>query len=251
MSKWNEENTQQLQQIVGSNIDVTVPVTQLEAAAAMLDTTVKSIAAKLRNMGYSVESLANAKTSTFSEDESNELRSFLEANPGTYNYKEISELVAGGKFTNKQIQGKVLALELTHLVKPTEKVVVAAKYTEAEEARFIQLVAEGAFIEDLAAEFDKPINSIRGKALSLHTKGLIDKIPAQRVSNAKVSADPISDLGESIAEMTVAEIAEKTGKTERGVKTALTRRMIKVADYDGEAKGLKARAKREEDEVVA
>ena len=33
--------------------------------------------------------------------------------------------------------------------------------------------------------------------------------------------------------MTVANIAKKTGKTKRGVKTTLTRRGLKVADYDG------------------
>ena len=36
-----------------------------------------------------------------------------------------------------------------------------------------------------------------------------------------------------LSRMTVANIAKKTGKTERGVKTTLTRRGLKVADYDG------------------
>ena len=50
-------------------------------------------------------------------------------------------------------------------------------------------------------------------------------------------------LGEAIATMTVEQIAEASGKTERGMKTLLTRRGIKVADYDGFAKKQKAEAK--------
>ena len=40
--------------------------------------------------------------------------------------------------------------------------------------------------------------------------------------------------------MTVEEIADEIGKTERGVKTMLTRRGLVAADYDGAAKKEKA-----------
>jgi hypothetical protein len=50
-------------------------------------------------------------------------------------------------------------------------------------------------------------------------------------------------LGAAIATMTVAEIAAAVDKTERGLRTLLTRRGIKVADYDGAAKKAKAEAK--------
>ena len=43
--------------------------------------------------------------------------------------------------------------------------------------------------------------------------------------------------------ITVAEIAQAVDKTERGLRTLLTRRGIKVADYDGAAKKAKAEAK--------
>lgn len=43
--------------------------------------------------------------------------------------------------------------------------------------------------------------------------------------------------------MTVAQIAAAVDKTERGLKTLLTRRGIKVADYDGAAKRQKAEAR--------
>jgi hypothetical protein len=43
--------------------------------------------------------------------------------------------------------------------------------------------------------------------------------------------------------MSVAEIAAATDKTERGIKTLLTRRGLTVADYDGAAKKAKAESK--------
>lgn len=43
--------------------------------------------------------------------------------------------------------------------------------------------------------------------------------------------------------MTVADIAKAIDKTERGVRTLLTRRGLTVADYDGKAKKEKAEGK--------
>jgi predicted transcriptional regulator len=128
-------------------------------------------------------------------------------------------------------------------VKPAEKVEVARTYTEAEEATFVRMAEAGSYIEDIAAKLNKTVASVRGKALSLTRKGQIAKIPAQKESHAKESIDPVTALGDKIATMTVAEIAAAVDKTERGLRTLLTRRGIKVADYDGAAKRAKAEAK--------
>jgi hypothetical protein len=128
-------------------------------------------------------------------------------------------------------------------VKPAEKVEVARTYTEAEEMTFVKMADAGSFIEDIAAKLNKTVASVRGKALSLTRKGQISKIPAQRESHAKESIDPVVALGDRIHTMTVAEIATAVDKTERGLRTLLTRRGIKVADYDGAAKKAKAEAK--------
>ena len=158
-------------------------------------------------------------------------------------YKEIGEKFEGGAFTAKQIQGKLLALELTGSVKPAEKVEAARTYTPQEEAKFVDMVGKGKFIEDIAGALNKTIASVRGKALSLTRNGQIDKIPAQRESHAQNVIDPVASLGDRIGSMTVAEIAAAADKTERGIKTLLTRRGITVADYDGAAKKAKAEAK--------
>ena len=239
--KWSDEAVDQLMSIVGNESPVSVDA--VERAAEALGFTTRSIASKLRQLDREVASLAKEKTSKFSEDETADLAEFVLANAGNLTYAQIAENFADGKFTAKQIQGKLLALELTGMVKPAEKVEVARTYTEAEEAKFIAMADSGAFIEDIAQALNKTVQSVRGKALSLTRKGQIAKIPAQRESHAKETVDPVTALGDKIASMTVAEIAAAVDKTERGLRTLLTRRGIKVADYDGAAKKAKAEAK--------
>lgn len=239
--KWSDEAVAQLLSIVGSQNPV--KAAKVEEAANALGFTTRSVASKLRKLDREVVSLAKEKTSAFTEDESAKLATFVKNNTGKLTYKEIAEQFNGGKFSAKQIQGKLLALELTASVKPAEKVEVARTYTEAEEATFVQMANGGSFIEDIAAKLNKTVASVRGKALSLTRNGQIAKIPAQRESHAANQVDPITALGDKIATMTVAEIAKAVDKTERGLRTLLTRRGIKVADYDGAAKKLKAEAK--------
>jgi hypothetical protein len=238
---WSDEAVDQLMSIVGSQSPVSVE--SVERAAEQLGKTTRSIASKLRQLDREVASLAKEKTSAFTADEGADLADFVEANAGNLTYKEIAESFADGKFSAKQIQGKLLALELTGSVKPAEKVEVARTYTEAEEATFVRMAEAGSYIEDIAAKLNKTVASVRGKALSLTRKGQIAKIPAQKESHAKESIDPVTALGDKIATMTVAEIAAAVDKTERGLRTLLTRRGIKVADYDGAAKRAKAEAK--------
>lgn len=238
---WSDEAVDQLMNIVGNESPVSVE--SVERAAEQLGKTTRSIASKLRQLDREVASLAKEKTSAFTANEGADLADFVQANAGNLTYKEIAENFAGGKFSAKQIQGKLLALELTGSVKPAEKVEVARTYTEAEEMTFVKMADAGSYIEEIAAKLNKTVASVRGKALSLTRKGQIAKIPAQKESHAKESVDPVTSLGDKISTMTVAEIAAAVDKTERGLRTLLTRRGIKVADYDGAAKKAKAEAK--------
>jgi len=241
--KWSDATVDQLMKLVGSQRPVSAAAVESAAEALGAEFTARSVASKLRQLEVEVASMAKEKTSAFTEDEGAELAEFVVNNTGELTYKQIAEEFMDGKFTAKQIQGKLLALELTGSVKPAEKVEVARTYTDAEEAKFIAMAERGSFIEDIAAALNKTVASVRGKALSLTRKGQIAKIPAQKNSYAKESVDPVSQLGNKIHTMTVAEIAAAVDKTERGLKTLLTRRGIKVADYDGAAKRAKAEAK--------
>lgn len=239
--KWSDEAVDQLTGIVGHESPVSVGT--VEHAAEMLGFTTRSVASKLRQLNYDVASMAKEKTSAFTAEQGIDLATYVVNNAGQLTYKEIAENFAHGEFSAKQIQGKLLALELTGSVKPAEKVEVARTYSDAEEATFIQMADAGSFIEDIATALNKSVASVRGKALSLTRKGQIAKIPAQRVSHAKETVDPVTALGSAITSMTVADIAKAVDKTERGLRTLLTRRGIKVADYDGAAKKAKAEAK--------
>lgn len=238
--KWNDEAVAKLMSIVGNESPVSAAT--VEKAAEALEVSVRSVASKLRQLDMEVASMAKEKAPTFSAEQTAALAQFVQDNANAYTYKEIAEKFPGG-FSPKQVQGKLLALELTSLVKPTEKVEAARTYTEAEEATFIKMAKAGKFIEEIAVALGKEIPSVRGKALSLTRSGQIDKIPAQKESHAKDVVDAVTALGEAIHSMTVAAIASAVDKTERGVRTLLTRRGIKVADYDGASKKAKAEAK--------
>jgi hypothetical protein len=227
---WTEERTKQLLDVVGDG-----PVSQSVAAKAaeVLEVSTRSVSAKLRKLGVEVEK-AGPRARKFSDEQQAALEDFLAANDGKYTYAEIAANFAGGEFSAKQIQGKVLSLELTDAVKATPKKESQKTYSDEEEATFVAMANAGKFLEDIADTLGKTLASVRGKALSLNrTQGL--DIPKQRESHAAVTVDPIEALGD-ISEMTVAEIAEKSGKTVRGVKTIITRRGLEAADYKSKKK---------------
>jgi len=236
--KWTDEVVAQLNGIVGSESPVSVAA--VEKAAEVLGVSTRSVAAKLRQLDREVVSMATVKAPAFTAEESEALVNFVNSNAGALTYKQIAEQFASGKFNSKQVQGKILALELTVSVKAAEKVEVAKAYTEAEEVKFVEMVNKGAFLEDLASAFGKTIPSVRGKALSLLRSGDLTELPKQKESHAKDNSDPVDALGDKVSGMTVAEIASAIDKTTRGVKTLLTRRGIDAKDYSGSKKKEKA-----------
>tara|TARA_R110002110_G_scaffold42549_9_gene133400 strand:+ start:450 stop:1175 length:726 start_codon:yes stop_codon:yes gene_type:complete len=235
--KWTDDRTNQLTSFVGDES----PVSQATVAdaAESLETSSRSVSSKLRKMGYEVELASATTTRTFSEAEETTLQTFVENNSGEYTYSDIAETFAKGKYSAKSIQGKILSMELTDHVKPAEKPVSVRTYSEDEETTFLSMVSNGAFVEEIAEALDRQVNSIRGKALSFLRTGEIDAIPAQRETKSQSAVDPLTELGD-ISGMSVGEIASEIGKTERGVKTMLTRRGLIASDYDGEAKKEKA-----------
>ena len=129
-------------------------------------------------------------------------------------------------------------MELTGHVKPAPKVETVRTYSTEEEATFISMVNDGAYVEAIADVMGRSVNSVRGKALSLLRSGDISAIPRQEHTKATGASDPLAEI--DVTDMTVEAIAEEIGKTTRGVKTMLTRRGLTAADYDGAAKAAKA-----------
>ena len=237
LPKWTDERTDQLTNFVGDE----APVSQstVAEAATTLETTTRSISSKLRKMGYDVELASSSAQRAFSEEQEAILEAFVTENSGSYTYAEIAEHYQSGAFSAKSIQGKILSMELTGNVKPAPVKEAVRTYTPAEEATFVTMVNDGAFVEAIADVMGRSVNSVRGKALSLLRSGEIDAIPRQEVTKSTGTADPFASLSD-ITAMTVESIAEEIGKTQRGVKTMLTRRGLTAADYDGAAKAAKA-----------
>ncbi len=234
--KWTEDRTRILTAIV-ENMDI-ISQDTVASTAVELDTTTRSISSKLRKMGYDVELAASAHKKAFTDEQADALSSFVTENSGEYTYADIATAYEDGAFTAKQVQGKILSMELTSHVKPAEKVEVARTYSTSEEATFLDLVSKEAFVEEIAEALGKSINSVRGKALSFLRSGEITSIPKQKESRAKANVDALSELGD-ISAMTVEQIAESIDKTVRGVKTMLTRRGITCANHDGAKKAAK------------
>jgi hypothetical protein len=183
----------------------------------------RSVTAKLRKLGVDVPHKPK-DAPVFSEDETAELREFLEANSGDFTAEEIASRVAGGKFNARQINGKALSLELTGAIKPAEKKATVKKYTEEQEATVAEMVEAGAFIEDIAEAVGKTVPEVRGKLLSM-------KLSAPQRDKKSTKSDAYEGIEEMAPESTVAELAEHYGKTERGVKTVLSRRGLSAKDY--------------------
>ena len=232
LPKWTDERTQQLTDFVGSES----PVSQATVASAAdeLETSVRSVSSKLRKMGFDVELASASQSKAFSDEQESTLSNFVQDNSGSYTYAEIAENFEGGAFSAKSIQGKILSMQLTEHVKPAPKVETVKSYNEDEEAQFVNMVNDGAFIEQIAESLGRSVNSIRGKALSLLRAGEINAIPKQEHTTGSSKADPLADM--DISEMSVEDIADEIGKTVRGVKTMLTRRGLQCADYNGAAR---------------
>ena len=239
LPKWNDERTSALTDFVGGES----PVSQatVASAAVELETSTRSISSKLRKMGFDVELASASATRAFSDSQEATLAAFVSDNSGDYTYAEIAGHFEDGAFSPKSIQGKILSMELTGHVKPAPKVEAVRTYSPAEEVTFVSMVQDGAFVEAIAAELDRSVNSVRGKALSLLRSGDIDAIPRQETTKGASKEDPLAALSD-IGSMGVEDIAEAIGKTARGVKTMLTRRGLSAADYDGAAKKEKASA---------
>lgn len=222
--KWDETNTAVL---AAAGAEGEVSYSRVEELAEELGTSTRAVSSKLRSLGYEVAKKA-AASAVFTAEEGAALANFVTTNAGAFTYAELATHFLSGKFTAKQVQGKVLALELTKSVKPSVKAEHVSTYMDAEVAAIISAVNAGEFIEVIAETVGRDVKSLRGKCLSLLQKEMITGIPKSN-KPAAVKVDAFDGL--DISALTVAEIAAKTEKTERGVKAMLTRRNIAAKDY--------------------
>ncbi len=225
-----------------------VTVETVEGAAVQLETSTRSVASKLRKMGYTVESSIVARTKTFTDAEEVQLEAFVTNHKGMFTYAEIALKVFEDVDRAREVQGKLLSMDLTSFVKKTPPKETVKQYSQEQEDIIIQMISDNAYIEEISEALNKSIPSVRGKILSMIRSHDIS-MPKQRESHAKDSVDALESLGD-VSAKTVEEIAELLGKTMRGVKTMLTHRGITCVDYDGAARAEKIAEKEKEEEVA-
>lgn len=249
---WNEENTTILKNAVEGETLVTQD--QLASIAEEIGHTARGVGSKLRQLvkvgelSLEIQKAADAAKPSWTEEEEAALVEFLDANVGALTYNEISATFLAGKFSSKQVQGKVLSLEMTDKVKRAEKTVAQRSYSADEEAQFINMANAGSSLEAIAEAMGRALQSVRGKALSLQREGRITEIPTQEVSTATARVDWLEGVIDALPTMTVEQVAEIVGKSPRGVKSALTRRGLSCSDYDGAKQRDKIDAKAEKAE---
>lgn len=217
--EYTEEMIARMEQACANGVTEEV----IEALCTEFEFPRRSVTAKLRKQGYDVPHKPKQPL-LFSEQETEDLRAFLEANSGVFTAEEIAAQFEDGKFTARQINGKALSLELTGAIKPAEKKVAPRTYTPEEEATIEEMVNAGAFVEDIAEAVGKTVQQVRGKLLSM-------KMTAPQRDKKSTKTDAYEGIETLAATHTVAQLAEHFGKTERGVKTVLSRRKLAATDY--------------------
>jgi hypothetical protein len=219
--KYTDEIVARMRAVVGNEVTAEA----IDALHQELGFPKRSISAKLRSMNFVVPTKVEAPV--FSAEETKSLTDFLVSNSGQFTAEEVSTRFAGGKFSKRQIMGKVLSLELNTHVKKAEKKDKPKTYTANEENLIVKLVGEGKYLEEIADALGKNVNSVRGKLLSMELKA------PQKNKKAPVEGGSYPDLAKVAPTKTVEElVAHYPGKTARGIKTALSRRGIAAKDYE-------------------
>lgn len=229
---WNEETTNTLQAAV-AGMDVVSQATVAKLAEDMGGST-RSVGAKLRKLGFEVEK-ASAKASAWTPEMEDQLTNFLAANEGTHTYAEIAQvLFSGAGITDKQVQGKILSMELTGSVKPAPKREAKRTYTPEQEETYVEMALANESLEAIAEALGVSVVSARGKGLSLVREGRLEAQPVQATSTATRRKDPLDGL--DVAGSTLEALGVATNMSARGLKNMLTRRGISCLDHDGAKK---------------
>lgn len=211
--KWTDELTEKLISKV-KDVKGEIPYSTVETLAQEFETSTRSIAGKLRSLGYQVGRKVVTKTKSYSEKEEALIKQMVEQ--GAY----IEDIAAKLGREVKQIRGKLLSMKLTAPTK-NKKEPRKKTYTPEEEEKIRQMVEQGAFIEDIAEALGRTVPQIRGKLLSMRLKAPM-KNKKEKVSNKIYTDEVIAKITEMFkAGKTETEIAEELGLKKAGLHRKL------------------------------
>jgi hypothetical protein len=160
--KWTQEITDTLIEKV-KDVQGEIPYNVVETIAGEFDVSARSVAGKLRSLGYAVAKKTITATKNYNEKEEALIKQMV--SQGAF----IEDIAARLGREVKQIRGKLLSMKLTAPTK-NKKEPKKKSYSPEEEAKIAQLVESGAFIEDIADALGKTVPQIRGKLLSMKLK---------------------------------------------------------------------------------
>lgn len=220
MSNWQDSEVEVLNALVGDEVSYA----QVEELAEQLNKSVRSVAAKLRALGATVEK-KSAPTQKWADAEAETLRAMVGAG------KTNVEIAAALNKTAKQVQGKALSMGLMKelVIVKTEKEEAPKKFTDEETALVLDMATAGDFIEDIATAVNKSVRSVRGKLLSLKlTAPQREKAPAK----SKIYTEEVIAVVKARVEagMTAEQIAEELSLNVVGLKSWLGKNALKTPD---------------------
>ena len=132
----------------------------------------RSIAGKLRYMGYALElKAAVVATKSYTEDEENTIRTMCADKDNLPSMEDVAGAVGRDC---KSIGGKLVSMKIYGVKKANPKAEPVKLFTPEDEATIVELVnAEGdTFIEDIVEAVGKTLSQVRGKLASMRVKGV-------------------------------------------------------------------------------
>ena len=210
MAKYTEEQTSKIEGFMNSYNGEVIPRADFDNFRAALgdDISEKSLSAKIRYMGGSVENKAPVKVvKVFSEEDEAVIRE-MTTDPDNMPYlEEIAERLGKGI---KQVRGKLTSMRIKGVKKRDLKEKPAKTFTEEDEAIILEMTRDEnnmPFIEEIADRLNVEVKKLRGKIASMKIKGVRSK--NTKAPKVKIYTDELKEeLKELIKNHSVEEIAE-------------------------------------------
>jgi predicted transcriptional regulator len=226
MAKYNEEMVEILDSF-GNEYDDEIPYADVESFTNDfnekfdVDYTVRSIASKLRHMGFTVAKKGPAvHKKSYTEAEEAKIKEIAKKD-GVW-LEDIADALGRDV---KSIGGKLISMGIYGIKKRDKKVNDTPKlFTPEDEAIILEMVEKGeCFIEDLAEKLGKSVKQVRGKLAGMRIKGV--KTRNKKAPKAKIYTDEvIAEIKEELAKgKSLEDIAKARGLNERGMLVTLTR----------------------------
>lgn len=137
--------------------------------AQELNTSSTELCKALHYLGFTIQNYITSKNKAWNINDENELLDFIRENEGKLTFADLARMVCGGKYSARQVTGKVAALGLSSLVVST----TYKRFSDEETESLINLLHLGCEYPQIIQELGKSTHSIGRKISYLKKEGLI------------------------------------------------------------------------------